>query len=307
MLSRGNEGNDIFVDERDRDSFLDTIEEMSQRFKVDVFAYVLMSNHYHILIRTRRANLKKAMHWFGTTYTQRFNRRHFRSGHLFQGRYKSIVVQNEAYLLQLSYYIHRNPLRAGMVKRLADYRWSSYMVYAYDRKSPKWLSTDLILSQFEGEQDRHKSYREKVQKYSREEKSLFEDLRHGLIVGSKQFAEKIRNKYLPSRLDAAMPQQSRLAATVDLQNFLVKAEKKLKCDLNDFVQAGRLSGAEKDKRDILLYFIWQAGQLGNEQIGNLFGISYSAVSHIVSSFKVRLKKEQKLQAKFRQLNSLFKL
>lgn len=307
LLSRGNEGNDIFVDERDRDSFLDTIEEMSQRFKVDVFAYVLMSNHYHILIRTRRANLKKAMHWFGTTYTQRFNRRHFRSGHLFQGRYKSIVVQNEAYLLQLSYYIHRNPLRAGMVKRLADYRWSSYMVYAYDRKSPKWLSTDLILSQFEGEQDRHKSYREKVQKYSREEKSLFEDLRHGLIVGSKQFAEKIRNKYLPSRLDAAMPQQSRLAATVDLQNFLVKAEKKLKCDLNDFVQAGRLSGAEKDKRDILLYFIWQAGQLGNEQIGNLFGISYSAVSHIVSSFKVRLKKEQKLQAKFRQLNSLFKL
>ena len=307
LLSRGNEGNDIFVDERDRDSFLDTIEEMSQRFKVDVFAYVLMSNHYHILIRTRRANLKKAMHWFGTTYTQRFNRRHFRSGHLFQGRYKSIVVQNEAYLLQLSYYIHRNPLRAGMVKRLADYRWSSYMVYAYDRKSPKWLSTDLILSQFEGEQDRHKSYREKVQKYSREEKSLFEDLRHGLIVGSKQFAEKIRNKYLPSRLDAAMPQQSRLAATVDLQNFLVKAEKKLKCELKDFVQAGRLSGAEKDKRDILLYFIWQAGQLGNEQIGNLFGISYSAVSHIVSSFKVRLKKEQKLQSKFRQLNSPFKL
>ncbi len=307
LLSRGNEGNDIFVDERDRDRFLDTIEEMSQRFEIDVFAYVLMSNHYHLMIRTRRANLKKAMHWFGTTYTQRFNRRHLRSGHLFQGRYKSIVVQNEAYLLQLSYYFHRNPLRAGLVKRLADYRWSSYKVYAYDRKSPTWLSTDLILSQFEGEQDRYKSYRVKVQKYAREESRLFEDLRHGLIVGSKQFAEKIRNKYLPSRLDAAMPQQSRLAATVELQSLLVKAEKKLNCNLKDFVQAGRLSGAKKDKRDVLLYFIWHAGQLGNEQIGNLFGISYSAVSHIVSSFKIRLKKEQKLQAKFRQINSLFKL
>ena len=86
LLSRGNAGNDIFVDERDRDSFLDTVEEMSLRFEVDVFAYVLMSNHYHILIRTRRANLKKAMHWFGTTYTQRFNRRHFRSGPIVWGR-----------------------------------------------------------------------------------------------------------------------------------------------------------------------------------------------------------------------------
>ena len=142
-----------------------------------------MSNHYHLLIRTRRANLRKAMHWFGTTYTQRFNWRHFRSGHLFQGRYKSIIVQNDAYLLQLSYYIHRNPLRAGVVKRLADFRWSSYKVYAYDRKSPEWLSTKLILSQFEGEQDRHRSYREKVQRYSREEKRLLEDSRHGFIVG----------------------------------------------------------------------------------------------------------------------------
>ena len=86
LLSRGNAGNNIFVDERDRDRFLDTIEEMSQRFEVDVFAYVLMNNHYHILIQTRWANLKRAMHWFGTTYTQRFNRRHFRSGPIVWGR-----------------------------------------------------------------------------------------------------------------------------------------------------------------------------------------------------------------------------
>jgi REP element-mobilizing transposase RayT len=307
LLSRGNEGGDIFVDGDDRQSFLDTIEEMTQRFEMDVFAYVLMSNHYHLLIRTRRANLKKAMHWFGTTYTQRFNRRHFRSGHLFQGRYQSIIVENEAYLLQLSYYIHRNPLRAGIVRRLADYRWSSYKVYAYGRKTPKWLSTDLILSQFEGEQDRHKSYREKVQKYAQEEKRPFEDLRHGLVVGSLQFAEKVRKKYLPSRLEPAMPQQRQLANTVDLQSFLATAGKRLQCDVEEFVQAGRLSGAEKDKRDLLVYFIWQAGHLSNEQIGNLFGISYSAVSHIVRLFKAKLENDQKVQAKFAWLNSLFKL
>jgi REP element-mobilizing transposase RayT len=307
LLSRGNEGNNIFVDGDDRQSFLDTIEEMTQRFEIDVFAYVLMNNHYHLLIRTCRANLKKAMHWFGTTYTQRFNRRHFRSGHLFQGRYKSIIVQNEAYLLQLSYYIHRNPLRAGIVKRLADYRWSSYKVYAYERKTPKWLSTDLILSQFQGEQDRHKSYREKVQKYSREEKRLFEDVRHGLIVGSQQFAEKIRKKYLPSKLDSAMPQQSQLATAVDLESFMVQAARQLDCNVTDFVQAGRLSGVDKEKRDLLLYFVWQAGHLSNEQIGILFGVSYSAVSHIVRSFKTKVRKDQRLQAKLNQFNSLFQL
>lgn len=307
LLSRGNAGGDIFVDEHDRHRFLGTIEEMSQRFEIDIFAYVLMSNHYHLLIRTRRANLKKAMHWFGTTYTQRFNRRHFRRGHLFQGRYKSIIVQNEAYLLQLSYYIHRNPLRAGIVQRLADYRWSSYRVYAYDRRTPKWLSTDLILSQFEGEKDRHKTYRKKVQKYAHEEKRLFEDLRHGLIVGSSQFTKKIREKYMPSKPDAAMPQQSKLAATVDLKSFMTEAERKLKCDIKVFAKAGRVSGSDKIKRDMLLYFIWQAGHLKNEQIGNLFGISYSAVSHIVRSFRAKLTKDQKLQAKFNQFNSLFKL
>ena len=105
------------------------------------------------------------MQWFGTTYTLRFNRRHFRSGHLFQDRYKSIIIQNDAYLLQLSYYIHLNPLRAGIVNRLAGYCWSSYKVYGYGRKTPKWLSTDLILSQFVGDQDFHRSYREKIQKY----------------------------------------------------------------------------------------------------------------------------------------------
>ena len=154
---------------------------MSERFDIDIFAYVFMDNHYHLLVRARQANLKKAMQWFGTTYTQRFNRRHFRSGHLFQGRYKSIIAQNDAYLLQLSYYIHRNPLRAGMVNRLVDYSWSSYKVYAYGHKPPKWLSTDLILSRFAVHHDCHGFYRE--------------------------FVENIRKKYAPAKPEMSIPQQ----------------------------------------------------------------------------------------------------
>ena len=307
LLSRGNEHSDIFVDDKDRGNFLNTVGEMSQRFDIDIFAYVLMNNHYHILARTRRANLKKAMQWFGTTYTQRFNRRHSRSGHLFQGRYKSFIVQNDAYLLQLSYYIHRNPLRAGIVRRLADYRWSSYKVYAYGRKTPKWLSTDLIRAHFRGNQDCNKSYREKVQKYAVEEKHLFEDLRHGLILGSKHFVEKIRKKYLPSKAEGSIPQQKQVANTFDPQNYLGKAERILKCNVERFVQAGRLSGPEKDIRDLLLYCIWTTGHLKNQQIGELFGLSYSAVSHAVKSVKIKLAKDRHLQRKFDQLNSLFKL
>jgi putative transposase len=111
VLSRGNERQNIITDDDDRNLFLNTVGEMGERFEIDIFAYVLMDNHYHLLFRTNRANLCRSMQWFGATYTKRFNLRHSRSGHLFQGRYKNMLVQNDAYLLQLSYYIHRNPLK----------------------------------------------------------------------------------------------------------------------------------------------------------------------------------------------------
>ena len=307
LLSRGNERSDIFLNDKDRTSFLDTVGEMSERYEIDIFAYVLMDNHYHLLARTRQANLKKAMQWFGTTYTQRFNRRHFRNGHLFQGRYKSIIIQNDAYLLQLSYYIHRNPVRAGIVRRLTGYRWSSYNAYAYGRKAPKWLSTDLILDRFASEQDRHRSYREKVQKYASEEKRLFEDLRHGLILGSKQFVEKIREKYAAVKPDVSLPQQRQVAKSFDSKSYLERAEQIFGCNLEKFVHAKRLSGTEKQTRDILLYGVWRTGQLKNENIGRLFGLSYSGVSHAVKSAKLQLAERRQLQTKFDRLNSLFKL
>jgi len=93
--------------------------EISKCFGVDVLAYVLMDNQNHILLRTNRPNLSKVMQWMGVTYTRRFNNRHGPAGHLFQGRFKSLIVENDAYLIELSCYIHRNPLRAGMVKRVA--------------------------------------------------------------------------------------------------------------------------------------------------------------------------------------------
>jgi putative transposase len=181
-----------------------------------------MSNHYHLLLRTRRANLSRGMQWLSGTYTRRFNNRHGRSGHLFQGRFKSILVENDAYVMQLSCYIHRNPLRAGLIERLADYPWNNYPVYAYGKKPPAWLSTGLILNQFSA-RNPHRAYREKVQRYAQEEQRLWEPFRHELILGTRKFIESIRDRFLPEKPTAEVPQQLRLARNNEFQATLKAA------------------------------------------------------------------------------------
>jgi len=305
-MSRGNDGQDIYLNDDDRKLFLETISEMSERFEVDIFTYVLMSNHYHLLVRTNRANLKKAMQWFGTTYTRRFNNRNCKKGHLFQGRYKSILVQNDAYLMQLSCYIHRNPLRAGIVKRLIDYKWSSYPIYAYAKKGPDWLSTKVILSYFKGA-DKHKQYREKVQKYAEEEKRLLEDIHHGMILGAKKFVDKIRTQFLPDIPHNALPQQKQLAKDIKLDDLLKESAKVVQVDLDKCVQAKRLRGIDKHKRDLLVYLVWNKGLMTNEQLGRVFNISNSAVSHSVKVFKEKMINDKKVKNQFDKLNSQFRL
>jgi len=306
ILSRGNEQKDIFYDDQDRLLFLDTIGGMSERFEMDVFAYVLMGNHYHLLLKTNRANLSRSMQWLGVTYTRRFNLRHFRSGHLFQGRFKSIIVQNDAYMMQLSCYIHRNPLRAGIAKRLPDYRWSSYKAYAYGDKASEWLITTPIFSQFKG-RDKHKAYRDKVQRYAKEEKKLWEDLRHGMIIGSKNFVNKIRSTYLPEKPHKEIPQQRDLAKGVDPVVKLKEAARILDCDLDHFRQVPRITKAERDDRDLLVFSVWKTGLLTNEKIGRLFGMTYSSISHIVKTVRLRMEEERDLKEKFSQIYSQFKM
>ena len=306
VMSRGNEGNDIFLDDRDRQRFLYALGEFYERFDIEIFAYVLMRNHYHLLIRTHRPNLSKAMQWLGVTYTRRFNNTHERSGHLFQGRFKSIIVQNDAYLMQLSCYIHRNPLRAKIVNRLMDYRWSSYPSYAYSYKSPSWLSTELILSRLKNQKDRHKAYREKVQRYANEEKFMVEDIRHGMILGTKKFVEQIRKLYLPESVHSEIPQQKSVANEINPLSSLKQAAEILKCDFKSLQQASRVSTTDKENRDLLIYAAWKAGRLTNAKIGELFGVTYSSVSHSVKSVKLKLENDPKLGKKLNGIYSLFK-
>ena len=130
MTSRGNAQASIFLDDIDRNAFLSVLGLTMRRFNVICHAYCLMTNHFHLLLETPNANLSKAMRQFNSVFTQAFNRRHGRVGHVLQGRFKSIVVDRDAYLLELCRYIVLNPVRAGMVKEPGKYPWSSYRATA---------------------------------------------------------------------------------------------------------------------------------------------------------------------------------
>ena len=208
--------------------------------------------------------------------------------------------------MRLSCYIHRNFLRAGIIARLAEYPWSSYKAYAYGGKAPDWLLTRPILEQFDGK-DKHRAYREKVQAYADEEKKLWEDFRHGMIMGTKEFVNKIRSKYMPDHVHKEIPQQRSLGKSVEPKKVLEKAAGILNCDLDDIRHSRRIPKSIKDNRDLLVYLVWKICMLPNEETGRLFGMTYSAVSHILSSMRIRMEKEAGLRTKYKHLYSLCKM
>jgi REP element-mobilizing transposase RayT len=306
VLSRGNDHQDIFLSEKDKQSFLEIIGDFTERFSVEAYAFVLMDNHYHLLLKTVYPNLSKAMQWLGTTYTRRFNLRNNRSGHLFQGRFKSILIENDAYLLRLSCYIHRNPLRAGMVQRLADYPWSSYRYYAYKRKPPAWLATEPILAQLHAA-DKYRAYGMKVQQYSNEKNSIWEDIKHGLIYGSQNFVDQIRSRYLSDSQQAELPQHNRMLGDIRPEAILQQSSLILNCDLETIKQSRRVLETEKDNRDMMIYYLWENGGITNEQIGDLFGLTYSSISRRVREFSERCKKDKSLKRNYDWLKSQIKV
>lgn len=205
VMARGNHGLDIFQDDRDRRSFLETLAEACKKTGWKVHAYVLMSNHYHLLIETPEANLVAGMKWLQGTYTQRYNHRHKQRGHLFQGRYKAVVVDGEEapYFQVVSTYIHLNPARAKLIRpgeqRLKSYGWSSYPFYL-QAKAPAWLERGRVLGSVGLKPQDGKGYEaylegrvlELVSKASRAElDEEWRKLRRGWYVGDGEFGEEL--------------------------------------------------------------------------------------------------------------------
>jgi REP element-mobilizing transposase RayT len=148
VTARGDRREDIFEDDADRQMFLSTLEQVVTQFNWLCYAWCLMDNHYHLMIQTPDGNLSKGMRQLNGVYTQTSNRRHKRVGHLFQGRFKAILVDSDTYLLELTRYVVLNPVRAGMVKKPEDWSWSSYRSSVGLEPAAPWLEVDGLLAQF---------------------------------------------------------------------------------------------------------------------------------------------------------------
>jgi len=222
LTSRGNERRAIYRDNRDRAHFCELLGEMVARFRVRLHGFVLMDNHYHLIVELTEPNLSRTGQWLNVSYSVWFNRRHGRSGHLFQGRFQSVVVDPIPWGLELSRYVHLNPVRVGRlglgktdrqqmrvgareapdartvkerIARLRRYRWSSYRAYVGLGKRPAWLECERVLELGGGKKEaRVRHYREYVESAVREglEKSPWEELQDQVVLGGETFLQQLR-------------------------------------------------------------------------------------------------------------------
>ncbi len=193
VTSRGNEQRPTFYDDRDRRAFLVFLGEAVRRFGWILTAWVLMTNHFHLVVQTPEPNLSKGMHWLNGRYAAWFNRRHKRSGHLFGGRFKSHLVEKESYLANVMRYVVLNPVRAGIVNRPEEYRWSSYRATAGLESAPEWLDIEAALALFAPNREIAQGYyREFVAAKIGSSERLWDEAINGMYLGTVAWARRMR-------------------------------------------------------------------------------------------------------------------
>ncbi|HET9112610.1 MAG TPA: transposase [Burkholderiales bacterium] len=212
VTARGDRQGDIFLSEKDRDDWLDLLGDICTRFNWVVHAFCQMTNHYHLLVETIDGNLSRGMQQLNGIYTQRVNRRHSLVGHLFQGRYKAILVQKESYLLELSRYVILNPIRARMVESLEEWQWSSYRSIMGLAPVPSWLDTDWLLSRFGTERDDARQRYYQFVKAGKGLPSPIRNARHQLLLGDDTFVAHFQQPNKPDALREVSKAQRKAVA-----------------------------------------------------------------------------------------------
>jgi len=193
LTSRGDRREAIYEDDEDRQRFLDTVAEVAERYNWVCHAYCLMTNHYHLVAETVEGNLSQGMRHLNGVYTQASNRRHGRSGHLFQGRFKGILVDRDAYLLELTRYVVLNPVRAGMVDTPEEWPWSSHQAMLGSAPTPNWLAVDGLLSQFgSSREEARQRYRAFV--YEGAGQDIWQGLRQQIYLGNEAFVRRMQSQ-----------------------------------------------------------------------------------------------------------------
>jgi putative transposase len=267
VTSRGNAQQQIYLSAADFEMFLRTLASVIKTHNFLCHAYCLMTNHYHLLIETPEGNLSTGMRDLNGIYTQNFNRRHDRVGHIFQGRYKAFLIEKDPYLLRVARYTVLNPVRAGLVEKPGDWSWSSYSATAGLSVPKKLLTTDWILKNFgDIKKEAEKNYHDFVY-VGIEEDDPFRKLGKGGILGSPQFIDYIWDKERGSEELKEVPRDQRMIKRPTLDDLFSETM------------------STKDRNNIIL-FAKKKCAYSNKEIGDYLNIHYSTVSKVINSYNL---------------------
>lgn len=300
VMNRGRRSETIFSEQKDYHRFIDLLKESCELWNVRISAYCLMPNHYHLLIQTPDGNLSRCMRHINAVYTQRYNRAHRCEGQLFRGRFKSILIDGDAYLLQVVRYIHRNPLRSNLTKGLGNYKWCSHVGYISKAAKWNWIYKDFILSMLsKGKIDQIRSYRRFVRMDDSEEMlQVFEGPRRSPFVGSKQFVDWVKVTFFEKKRKKEIPDSVHLSPNLSLIKAVV-------CD-NYSIQESILQkarrGVSNEPRDVAIYIARMLRQEGLREIGAEFGLNnYSSVSSAIKRVKSLMLKDHKFCSRLEEM------
>lgn len=276
VMNRGAQHRTIFENDDHRQYFLTLLAEVSERFDADIHAYCLMGNHYHLMVRTPAGNLQRIMRQLNGVYTQYFNRSMSLDGSLFRGRYKAILVDAESYWLELSRYIHCNPIEARLVEHLEDYPWSSYLAYIGKANKPDWLSTGYILSSI-SQQNPVEAYQQFVNEGVSEELHRF--------YGKKKLDSILSDRaFCAAQLKTIeenheIPELKKLKTHPSIELIAVKVADHFDMSLQELLTPLKGPHSQGKARAIAMYLCQQKGGWPLSEIAPYFGLqSCSSVS-----------------------------
>ena len=300
VLSRGNNRAPIFLDDADRRSFLELLGQAAGRFELEVFAFCLMPNHYHLFLRTARANLSRALQWLNASYAQRFHRRRRSSGHFFQGRYKAVLVAGEGHWRELSIYLHLNPVRAGLLRQPADYPWSSFLDYTRQECRYPWLRLEPVLSEYgRSGEERRRAYRRDCLGRAGipAPDPAWEPFRRGTILGPAGTAEKLAKRHRPAGEVREVPEWKRRCPSPDVEQELRRVARSFAVSVEELSRPRRGLLA----RPAAYWHLVKHCGLPVKTVAEVFQVRHSAVSMGIRRLERQAQKQPGLA---RALNSL---
>ena len=294
VTNRGNERRKIFWDDTDRGLFLQILSETIEHHNLHCHAWVLMDNHYHLLVETPIANLSSAMKHLNGIYTQKFNRRHHRVGHLFQGRYKAIHVDKDSYLMELCRYVVLNPVRAKLVEHPREWKWSSYRATAGIEGKPKWLETSWLLGSFGRRlKEASKAYKKFVEEGIGNNKSPWDEVKSGVFLGEEESLDKM-GKLLLGEKNLDVPKYQKHILRPTPEKVLECVAKAYGAKVEEIIKSRRRGN---EARDSAIYLLKKEAGLSSKEVGERLGMGSSGVGNRWALVRKRMSEEPKLVKK----------